>query len=146
MRQRSYHALSEINVTNLVDVVLVLLIIFMITAPLLQSGIEVDLPRTTSPAEEPSEGVIVTITKEGGVFINDVYRTDDQWENELLRIGRAQAGQKAYLRADETVGYGRVVEVLGAMKRVGFQEVGLVTRPVEIEEKKKTKERGVDWG
>lgn len=146
MKRRTYHALSEINVTNLVDVILVLLIIFMISAPLLQSGIEVDLPRTTSAAEEPSDGVIVTITSEGGVFIDDVYRTADQWEDELARIGRDKPGQKAFLRADEAVAYGRVVEVLGAMKRMGFREVGLVTRPIEKEEKKKDKELGADWG
>lgn len=146
MKPRTYHALSEINVTNLVDVILVLLIIFMITAPLLQSGIDVQLPRTTSAAEDPSEGIIVTITEEGGVFINDVYRTPEKWESELKRLRRQNPGQKAYLRADEKVAYGLVVEVLGAMKRIGFEEVGLVTRPVEVEEKKAKPERGADWG
>lgn len=146
MKRRTYHALSEINVTNLVDVILVLLIIFMITAPLLQSGIDVKLPRTTSAAEDPSEGIVVTITAEGGVFINDVYRTPDKWESELERLQRQKPGQKAYLRADESVGFGLVVEVLGAMKRMGFEEIGLVTRPVEVEEKKAKPERGADWG
>jgi biopolymer transport protein ExbD len=146
VKPRTYHALSEINVTNLVDVVLVLLIIFMITAPLLQSGIDVNLPRTTSSSEDPSEGVVVTITAEGGVFINDVYRTMDKWESELERLQRRKPDQKAYLRADETVAYGRIVEVLGAMKRIGFEEVGLVTRPVEVEERERQRERGVDWG
>lgn len=146
MKPRPYHALSEINVTNLVDVILVLLIIFMITAPLLQSGIDVQLPRTTSAAEDPSEGIIVTITEEGGVFINDVYRTPEKWESELERLRRQSPGQKAYLRADEKVAYGLVIEVLGAMKRIGFEEVGLVTRPVEVEEKKAKTERGANWG
>lgn len=146
MKPRPYHALSEINVTNLVDVILVLLIIFMITAPLLQSGIDVQLPRTTSAAEDPSEGIIVTITEEGGVFINDVYRTPEKWESELEHLRRQSPGQKAYLRADEKVSYGLVVEVLGAMKRIGFEEVGLVTRPVEVEEKKAKTERGAGWG
>jgi len=146
VKPRTYHALSEINVTNLVDVVLVLLIIFMITAPLLQSGIDVNLPRTTSTADEPSEGIVVTVTAEGGVFINDVYRTPDKWEDELDRLRRRKPDQKAYLRADEKVDFGRVVEVLGALKRLGFEEVGLVTRPVEVEEKKTRPEHGADWG
>jgi biopolymer transport protein ExbD len=146
VKRRIYHAQSEINVTNLVDVVLVLLIIFMITAPLLQSGIDVNLPRTTQIAEEPSEGIVVTITSEGGVFINDVYRTADKWEDELDRLKKKKPTQQAYLRADEAVNYGLVIEVLGAMKRLGFENVGLVTRPVEIEEKQKKKERGAGWG
>jgi biopolymer transport protein TolR len=146
VKRRIYHAQSEINITNLVDVVLVLLIIFMITAPLLQSGIDVNLPRTTQTSEEPSEGIIVTITSEGGVFINDVYRTEEQWEDELDRLKKKQPTQQAYLRADEAVSYGLVIEVLGAMKRLGFENVGLVTRPVEIEELKKKKARGGGWG
>ncbi|MBI3872506.1 MAG: biopolymer transporter ExbD [candidate division Zixibacteria bacterium] len=145
MRPRTYHALSEINVTNLVDVVLVLLIIFMVTAPLLQSGIEVRLPRTTATAEEPSEGIVVSITKEGGVFINDVYRTADQWEDELKRVIAVKPGQKAYVRADSSVGYGLVVQVLGTMKRLGLEEVGLVTRPIEDENKPKPGAK-IKWG
>ena len=145
MKPRTYHALSEINVTNLVDVVLVLLIIFMVTAPLLQSGIDVRLPQTTVAAEEPSEGIVVTITNEGGVFINDVYRTTDQWEDELKRVIANKPGQKAFLRADSTVGYGLVVQVLGTMKRLGLEEIGLVTQPVEEENKPKPGVK-VKWG
>ena len=146
MKRRTYHAQSESNITNLVDVVLVLLIIFMISAPLLQSGIDVNLPRTTQTSEEPSEGIIVTITAEGGVFINDVYRTEEQWEDELGRLKKKQPTQQAYLRADEAVNYGLVIEVLGAMKRIGFENVGLVTRPIEVEELKKKKKQGGGWG
>lgn len=129
MKRQSYHALSEINVTNLVDVVLVLLIIFMVTAPLLQSGIDVRLPQTATAADEPSEGIVVTITKEGGVFVNDVYRTAQQWEEELSRLIRNQPGSKAYIRADAEVNYGLVVEILGIMKKLGLNDVGLVTQP-----------------
>ncbi|MEW5702646.1 MAG: biopolymer transporter ExbD [Candidatus Zixiibacteriota bacterium] len=143
MKPRTYHALSEINVTNLVDVVLVLLIIFMVTAPLLQSGIDVRLPETIASAEQPSEGIIVTITKEGGVFINDVYRTADQWEDELRRVISSKPGQKAFLRADEAVGYGQVIAVLSTMKRLGLDQVGLVTQPVKEEKKTGPK---IKWG
>jgi len=143
VKPRTYHALSEINVTNLVDVVLVLLIIFMVTAPLLQSGIDVRLPETTTAVEEPSEGIVVTITKEGGVFVNDVYRTSEQWEDELRRVIGKKPGQKAYLRADAAVGYGQVIAILGAMKRLGVDQVGLVTQPAKEEKKPEPK---VKWG
>ena len=129
MKRRTYHALSEINVTNLVDVVLVLLIIFMVTAPLLQRGIDVRLPQTATAADEPSEGIVVTITKEGGVFVNDVYRTPAQWEDELSRLIRSKPDSKAYIRADSEVDYGVVVQLISTMKRLGINDVGLVTQP-----------------
>lgn len=129
MRRQNYHALSEINVTNLVDVVLVLLIIFMVTAPLLQSGIDVRLPQTATASDEPSEGIVVTITKEGGVFVNDVYRTPEQWEDELKRLIANKPDSKAYIRADSEVDYGVVVQLISAMKRLGINDVGLVTQP-----------------
>jgi biopolymer transport protein ExbD/biopolymer transport protein TolR len=142
VKPRTYHALSEINVTNLVDVVLVLLIVFMITAPLLQSGIDVQLPRTTATSDELSEGVVVTITEEGGIFINDVYRPADSWEEELQRAIRKKPDQKGYLRADETVAYGLVVDILTSMKRLGLTDVGLVTRPAD----EKNRKRPDGWG
>ncbi len=129
MRRQNYHALSEINVTNLVDVVLVLLIIFMVTAPLLQSGIDVRLPQTATASDEPSEGIVVTITKEGGVFVNDVYRTAEQWEAELARLIQSKPDTKAYIRADSEVDYGVVVQLISTMKRLGINDVGLVTQP-----------------
>jgi biopolymer transport protein TolR len=129
VRRQNYHALSEINVTNLVDVVLVLLIIFMVTAPLLQSGIDVRLPQTATASDEPSEGIVVTITKEGGVFVNDVYRTAEQWEEELARLIQNKPDSKAYIRADSEVDYGVVVQLISAMKRLGINDVGLVTQP-----------------
>lgn len=141
MRRQNYHALSEINVTNLVDVVLVLLIIFMVTAPLMQSGIDVRLPQTATVAEEPSEGIVVTITKEGGVFVNDVYRTAEQWEDELSRLIKNRPDSKAYIRADSEVDYGIVVQLISAMKRIGINDVGLVTQPST-----KDKLPPVKWG
>jgi biopolymer transport protein TolR len=143
VKPRTYHALSEINVTNLVDVVLVLLIVFMITAPLLQSGIDVKLPRTTATSDELTEGVVVTITEEGGIFINDVYRPADAWEEELQRAIRKKPDQKGYLRADENVPYRLVVDILTSMKRLGLSDVGLVTRPAD---KDKAGKRPGGWG
>ncbi|HHI02167.1 MAG TPA: protein TolR [candidate division Zixibacteria bacterium] len=128
MRKREYTALADINVTNLVDVVLVLLIIFMISAPLLQSGIEVDLPKTkTAALNEQTEGVILSIDKKGGVFINDVWTRLDRFERDLGQELRKQGNSSVYLRADSLVPYGIVVEVMGRLKGMGIEELGLIT-------------------
>lgn len=126
--KRKYNALAEINVTNLVDVVLVLLIIFMISAPLLQSGIEVDLPKTKAAAlEEETEGVVLTIDNKGGLFVNDIWTRLENFESsldkELRRIGKSSV----YLRADSTVPYGTVVDVISRLKTMGIEELGLIT-------------------
>lgn len=136
MKRRQYHSMAEINVTNLVDVVLVLLIIFMISAPLLQSGIEVDLPKTkTAALSEEAEGIVVTIDKKGGVFINDIWATMDRFENvldkELTRLGKSSV----FLRADSLVTYGRVIDVIGRLKTMGIENLGLITSREENNKK-----------
>ncbi len=138
MRKREYRALAEINVTNLVDVVLVLLIIFMISAPLLQSGIDVDLPKTkTATLDESAEGVVVSIDKKGGIFINDVWVTMDKFESrldaELKRVNKSSV----FLRADSLVSYGVVVDVIGRLKLMGIDELGLITAKEEELRKRK---------
>ena len=129
---RDDRLMSEINVTPLVDVMLVLLIIFMISAPLLQSGIEVDLPKTRAAAlEEQAEGVVLTIDKKGGIFINDVWtrldNLEDALDRELQRIGKSSV----FLRADSLVNYGVVVDVIGRLKAMGIEELGLITAKQE---------------
>ncbi len=132
MIKREYTALADINVTNLVDVVLVLLIIFMISAPLLQSGIEVDLPKTTTAAlDDQAEGVILTIDKKGGIFINDIWSRFDKFESNLDRELRKQGNKSVYLRADSLVPYGVVVEVMGRLKGMGIEDLGLITSKIE---------------
>ena len=103
-RLRSYSAISDINIANLVDVVLVLLIIFMISAPLLQSGIEVDLPRTKAAAiSEEAEGVVITIDAKGGIYINDVWARMDEFEDTMQREMRAKGTESVYIRGDSLV-------------------------------------------
>jgi len=128
MRKREYNALAEINVTNLVDVVLVLLIIFMISAPLLQSGIDVDLPRTKAAAiDEQAEGVVVTIDSKGGVFVNDVWAPTDKFESQIDRELRKIGTASVFLRADSLVPYGVVIGVIGHLKTMGIEDLGLIT-------------------
>ncbi|PKK84685.1 MAG: protein TolR [candidate division Zixibacteria bacterium HGW-Zixibacteria-1] len=138
MRKREYRSMAEINVTNLVDVVLVLLIIFMISAPLLQSGIEVDLPKTkTAALDESAEGIVLTIDRKGGIWINDVWAARDKFETNLDRELRRINKSSVFLRADSLVPYGVVVDVMGRLKLMGIEELGLITAKEEDLKKKK---------
>ena len=126
--QRGYSAMSDINIANLVDVVLVLLIIFMISAPLLQSGIEVDLPQTRHTAlDEEAEGIVVTIDSVGGIYINDVFTRLDRFEDDLRGEMRSKNTNSVYLRGDSSVAYGRAIGVIGRLKEMGIENIGLVT-------------------
>lgn len=131
MKKRTYAALHDINVTNLVDVVLVLLIIFMIAAPMMQAGIDVNLPRTKAGHEDLGEGIVVTITKEKKIFIDDVMVDPKRLGDKLKAVRFKKRAKMVYLRADEGVPYGLVVEVIGRIKGIGVEDLGLVTQPAE---------------
>ncbi|MBU0983421.1 MAG: biopolymer transporter ExbD [candidate division Zixibacteria bacterium] len=127
-RQWNYNAVAEINIANLVDVVLVLLIIFMISAPLLQSGIEVDLPRTRAAViEEEAAGVVITIDAKGGIYINDVWALPNDFEDALRDEMQRKSTYSVYLRGDSTVAYGVAIGLIGRMKDMGIENIGLVT-------------------
>lgn len=130
MRKRHYPALYDINVTNLVDVVLVLLIIFMITAPMLQSGIDINLPKTVTNQKDLGEGIVVTITRERNIFVDDKITRLDKFEQRLGDLKARKGAQAVYLRADERVPYGFVVDVMGKIKGMGITNLGLVIEPV----------------
>ncbi|MEP0828200.1 MAG: biopolymer transporter ExbD [bacterium] len=137
-KKREYRAMAEINVTNLVDVVLVLLIIFMISAPLLQSGIEVDLPKTkTAALDEQAEGVVLTIDRKGGIFVNDVWTRLENFESSVDKELKKANRSSVFLRADSLVPYGVVVEVIGRLKTMGIEEMGLITGKEENNKPKK---------
>lgn len=125
--KRPYHRMADINIANLVDVVLVLLIIFMISAPLLQSGIEVNLPKTTAaPVEQDTEGVVISIDQKGGIFINDVWAREN-FEDMLKREMDAKGTRAVFIRGDSLVAYGRAIDVIGRVKAAGVEEIGLIT-------------------
>ncbi len=126
-RKRTYDTLHDINITNLVDVVLVLLIIFMIAAPMLQSGIDINLPRAKATQEELGEGVVVTITKDQKIYIDERISNLDRFEGILSDVTAKKGSKSVYLRADKDVPYGLVVEVIGKIKGMGIQDLGLVT-------------------
>lgn len=117
---------AEINVTSLVDVVLTLLVIFMITAPMLQGGVEVSVPRARTQSVPANEGVIVTVDREGGIFLGSSAVAWEEFERRFPAYVREQGAKNVYLRADRGVPYGRVVQVLGAMKSANVATVGLI--------------------
>jgi biopolymer transport protein TolR len=126
-RKRTYDTLHDINVTNLVDVVLVLLIIFMIAAPMMQSGIDISLPKTKATQEDLGEGVVVTVTKEQKIYIDERVSNLDRFEGILSDVTRKKGAKSVYLRADKDVPYGIIVEVISKIKSLGIQDLGLVT-------------------
>ncbi len=138
--RRTYRAVADINIANLVDVCLVLLIIFMISAPLLQSGIEVNLPKTRAAApEESHEGIVITLDKKGGMYINDVWSRLDNFESDLKKAMQAKGTTTVYLRSDSSVAYGVAIDVIGRMKEMGIDQISLVTAQQEKGQKRPTK-------
>lgn len=115
--------MSEINITPFVDVMLVLLVIFMVTAPLLQQGIDVNLPRAKGKELSPAERVIITIKKDGRIYVNKT-RTDI---NKLKSKFAVKTNRDVFLKADKDVPYGLVVEVMGELRAIGIEKLGMVT-------------------
>jgi biopolymer transport protein TolR len=122
--------MSEINVTPLVDVMLVLVVIFIITAPLLASSIRLDLPKTAAakPSEVPAF-VTVVLDKSGGTFLDDQATDPGALAEKLAAAARRNPDTEVQLRADQTVPYGRIVEVMGAAQKAGLNRIGFVAEP-----------------
>ena len=133
--------MSEINVTPFVDVMLVLLIIFMVTAPMMIQGVEVSLPEATSkPMESVQEQLVVTIDKNNQVYINDFRVGIENLKEKLMQITKNQKADEIYLRADKTVAYGMVVYVMSEIKGAGIEKLGMITDPVDDTENDRKKQ------
>ncbi|MEQ9694667.1 protein TolR [Shimia sp. SDUM112013] len=131
-RRRTTHSqpMSEINVTPFVDVMLVLLIIFMVAAPLLTVGVPVELPKTAAnplPGEQQEEPLTVTIAADGRVMIQSTETPADQLVAKLRAVAAERDSQRVYLRADGALPYETVVQIMGALNAGGFTDIGLVT-------------------
>ena len=119
---------ADINVTSLVDVAFVLLIIFMITAPIMQGGVDVQLPRAEARPIEPKEGMVVTVNRSGQIFIDETAITYSDFRITFPSIVAAKKPNGVFLRADSRVPYGDVVRVLAVIRVAGVQNVGLVAQ------------------
>jgi biopolymer transport protein TolR len=128
-RTRAGGRMSEINVTPFVDVMLVLLIIFMVAAPMLAVGVPIELPRTAAGAlpGEQEEPLTVTLTSDGAVLLQSAEVAGDDLIPQLRAVAAERAGNRVFLRADGAIPYARVVQVMGALNAGGFHNIGLVT-------------------
>ena len=128
LRGRRGRPMSEINVTPFVDVMLVLLIVFMVTAPLLTVGVPVDLPQTRAKSlGEDREPLAVSIDKGGTIFLQNTQVGIDELVPKLMAISNNGYNQRIFVRGDKTVDYGKVMEVMGLLNAAGFTRIGLVT-------------------
>jgi biopolymer transport protein TolR len=124
-------AISNINVTPLVDVMLVLLVIFMVTAPILQQGVNINLPKVRAAALTGEEQqLVVAVTRNGQVYLNDTPTQIDQLGPKLLAILKLRPDRQVYLRADQNVRYGEVMQVIATVKGAGVERLGMVTEPL----------------
>ncbi len=123
---------SDINVTPLVDVMLVLLIIFMVTAPMMTQGLDVDLPETTTKSlRQEEDPIVVTIDKEGKISLDRHEVSRKILYQELSGLTEAQKDKPIYLKADKAVAYGVVVKIMADIKKAGFDKLGMITQPEE---------------
>ena len=122
-----YAPLAEINVTPMVDVMLVLLVIFMVTAPLLTVGVPLDLPKTSATAHtEPKKPVIISLDRDGGLFIDDKKIPSDDFEARLAALAAEDPSHVVYVRSDRVNTYAQVMDTLGMVNRAGFAKVSLI--------------------
>lgn len=137
--QSQMSPLAEINLTPFVDIMLVLLIVFMITAPLMQHGLDVNLPQAKSPVLERSEAdFVLTIKRDGSIFLGEDKEavTLGFLEHKLSTVFENKEKKDLYIKADENVVYGRVVNVMSVAKAAGIERIGMITKPITNNEKK----------
>ena len=130
LKRSSRELMSEINVTPFVDVMLVLLIIFMVTAPLLTVGVQVDLPETSADTlPEENEPLTLTINAKGEIFIQETKIEFDNIIQKILAVSNNRTDTRIYVRGDKSINYGRVLEIMGMLSGSGFTKVALISEP-----------------
>ena len=122
---------AEINVVSLIDVMMLLMIIFMITAPMMQGGVDISLPKAEARPLESKSGLTVTVDRSGAVFVDDARLTMNQFAASFKALAQRRGSGGVYLRADDRVPYGSVVRVLAIMRASGVGDIGLVAEPPE---------------
>ena len=130
LRRSAKEPISEINVTPFVDVMLVLLIIFMVTAPLLTVGVQVDLPETSADTlPEETEPLTLTINAKGEIFIQEIKVEFEKIIPKILAVSNNRTDTRIFVRGDKTINYGRVLEIMGMLSGSGFTKVALISEP-----------------
>ena len=130
LRRSAKEPISEINVTPFVDVMLVLLIIFMVTAPLLTVGVQVDLPETSADTQpEETEPLTLTINAKGEIFIQETKVEFEKIIPKILAVSNNRTDTRIFVRGDKTINYGRVLEIMGMLSGSGFTKVALISEP-----------------
>jgi biopolymer transport protein ExbD/biopolymer transport protein TolR len=124
--------LAEINVVSLIDVMMLLMIIFMITAPMMQGGVDVELPRAAARPLNANTALVVSVKRDGRIFADDVQLSLGEFRGTFRTLAEQSGRSGVYLRADQGVPYGRVVEVLAIMRGAGVGNIGLVAEPEEL--------------
>lgn len=128
-------AMAQINVVPLVDIMLVLLVIFMVTAPIIQQGVQVNLPQAKSGAlAGEEEQLVVAIARNGRIYLNDNQVTLSELRKKLVAVRKLRPDKEVFLRADQDVRYGVVVKTIAEIKEAGIQKLGMVTRPSSRED------------
>jgi biopolymer transport protein TolR len=129
-RRRELPLNAEINVVSLIDVILLLLVIFMITAPMMQGGVDVALPKADAkPLEQPKSGLVVSVDRTGAIYVDETKMTLSEFRASFRALASKRAKDGVYLRGDASVPYGVVTQVLAVMRAAGVGDVGLVTDP-----------------
>lgn len=129
--RRNYSKMSEINVTPFVDVMLVLLIVFMVTAPLLTAGVPIDLPKSQAKqiSDEDNKPIEVTVSSDGKIFVGETEVEMDRLVALLSSMTNNDPERRVFIRGDQKLGYGQVMEVIGAINKGGFRKVALISNP-----------------
>ena len=125
---------AEINVVSLIDVMMLLMIIFMITAPIMQGGVDVNLPKAEAKPLEAKSSLVVTVDKTGQISVDETKLSYAEFRASFKALAAQRAKEGVYLRADEGVPYGTVVQVLAVMRNAGVSDIGMVAEPEEIKQ------------
>ncbi|HET7622609.1 MAG TPA: biopolymer transporter ExbD [Gemmatimonadaceae bacterium] len=123
---------ADINVVSLIDVMMLLMVIFMIAAPMMQGGVDIALPRAEARPLEAKSSLVVSVTRAGQIYVDDNNLTYDEFQAAFKALASRRGQQGIYLRADQGVPYGTVVRVLAVMRSAGVGDVGLVAEPEDI--------------
>jgi biopolymer transport protein ExbD len=129
--------MSEINVTPFVDVMLVLLVIFMVTAPMMQSGIGINLPQAETDSKPAEEGLTLTVTKDQYIHIGENTYNINLLERRLTEYFVNRPKKVVYLQADEALPFGVIVRIMDITKKAGIEVIGIITEPIDVKDKKK---------